>query len=368
MSGSSAVTVDPTFHEFQELAEFEQAARSIWTPAAAAFISGYAGEGRGTRANRVALERWALRSRILRDVSSIDSSTTVLGAAVSTPVLLAPSGLHDLSTPEGELATGIACRAAGSLMVLSSGTSCSVEQVAATGTPLWMQAYWGEDRARLLDLARYAEDAGCLALCVTVDMPVRPVRNRAIREGILGVAHHESRYLPSRATHLADTAWDHDATLTWRDLDWLRARTTLPIVLKGVMAAEDARFAVDYGVAGIIVSNHGGRSIDTARGTADALVEIVEEVAGDSMEVYLDGGIRSGVDVCVALALGARAVLIGRPVTWGLAVGGSEGLGALMQLLRDQIHSVMGMVGARTIAELGHEQLAVASATLEGDR
>lgn len=360
---NTATTSVPRFQDFQELAEFEQVARTAWSPAAEAFISGVAGEGRGELANRTALDRWALRSRVLRDVSSIDTSTTVLGKQVSTPVLLAPSGLHILSTPEAEVATGIACRAAGSLMVLSSGTTRSVGEVAGTGAPLWMQLYWGADRERLLGVVRQAEEAGCLALCLTVDMPVRPVRNRSVREGILGVAHHESAYLPSRASHLGNAPWDHDATLTWRDLAWLRSETSLPIVLKGVMSGEDARLAAENGVAGIIVSNHGGRALDTRRGTADALVEIVDALEGSPLEVYLDGGIRSGTDVCVALALGARAVLIGRPVHWGLATGGSNGLAALMQLMREQLLSVMGMAGVRSVTELKREHLADASPT-----
>jgi 4-hydroxymandelate oxidase len=196
-----------------------------------------------------------------------------------------------------------------------------------------------------------AHDEGFDALVVTVDMPVRPILGERMRVGVSAVSGHRPMYVLPRGSHLADGAWDHDARLTWADLAWLRSQTALPIILKGIMTAEDAALAVAHGVDAIIVSNHGGRALDTARGALDALPEVVEAVAGQ-MDVYVDGGVRRGHDVVVALALGAKAVLIGRPVTWGLVAAGSDGVQAVIDILRRELVSTMGMIGAPTISHI----------------
>ncbi len=339
--------------QFLDLDEFERAAHDVWTPGARAMIQEGAGSNGAIAANRQAWTRWALRPRVLVDVSEIDTATTVLGDAVSLPVLVGPSGLHNLSHPEGETETARGARRADTLMVLSAGTSRSMADVraAADGGPTWFQLYWGADRARTAALTGMAEDAGCTALVLTVDLPVRPILGREMREGVRAIGAEQPLYVLPRDAHLAGGVWDHDARLTWADLAWLRSTTRLPIVLKGIMTAEDAALAVEHGVDAVIVSNHGGRSLDTPRGTLDALPEVVE-AAGSQLEVYLDGGVRHGHDVVVALALGARAVLIGRPVTWGLAAGGAEGLGAVLEILRSQLRGVMGIIGAPRLADI----------------
>jgi 4-hydroxymandelate oxidase len=338
---------------FLDLDEFERAAHDVWTPGARAMIQEGAGSNGAITANREAWTRWALRPRVLVDVSEIDTATTVLGQPVSLPVLVGPSGLHSMSHSEGEVATARGARAADTLMVLSAGTSRSMAEVraAADGGPTWFQLYWGADRQRTASLTGMAEDAGCTALVITVDLPVRPILGHAMRDGVRAIGSEKPLYVLPRDAHLAGGVWDHDARLTWNDLTWLRSTTSLPIVLKGIMTGEDAALAVEHGVDAVIVSNHGGRSLDTPRGTLDALPEVVA-AAGSQLEVYVDGGLRTGHDIVVALALGARATLIGRPVTWGLATGGAEGLGAVLEILRSQLRGVMGIIGAPTLADI----------------
>lgn len=348
------------WREFVDLAQFEAAAEQRWSPAARAFIQEASGTGMSLRANRAALAAWALRSRVLCDVSSISTATTVLGSELSVPVMIAPSALHNLSTPEGEVATARGARAAGTVFVLSASTSRSIAEVRAEGADTWFQFYWSADRGRTAAQVQQAEASGCSALCLTADMPVRPVLSAAMVPGVRGVASERPLYVQPRGAHLDDDAWDHDARLTWADLEWLRGCTDLPLVIKGVMTAEDARLAADNGVDAVIVSNHGGRALDTPRGTVEALPEVVEALSGTGVESYVDGGFRTGSDVAVALSLGARAVLIGRPAVWGLAAGGAGGLAAVIELLGAQLRSVMGMVGARSLDELDGTRVAPA--------
>ncbi len=207
-------------------------------------------------------------------------------------------------------------------MVLSMGSSRTIEDVAATGVRFWFQCYWGEDRARLRDLVQHAAAAGCRAICLTVDMPVRPWLSSEMRTGLTEIGHVVPAYMQPRSVHTDPTrAWEHDARITWRDLDWLRSLTALPLVLKGIMTAEDAVLAADHGVGAVIVSNHGGRALDGVAATADALPPIVAAVGG-RMQLLVDGGLRSGADVAKAIALGADAVLVGRPVLWGFSSRG----------------------------------------------
>ncbi len=352
------IAIDPA--TLIDLNEFESAACDIWTPGARAFIQQGSGRNYAVEANLAAQARWALRSRVLTDVSSIDTSTTVLGEPVSLPILVGPSGLHNLSTPDGEVATAEGAKAAGALMVMSAGSSRSIEEVRAVGGRTWFQMYWGADRERTSQLVRLAESRGCTALCITVDLPVRPVLGREMAAGVLAIGDEKPMYVMPRGSHLTPGVWDHDATLTWADLAWLRKQSALPIILKGIMTGEDARLAVEHGVDAIIVSNHGGRSLDTPRGTMDALPEVIAAV-GNALEVYVDGGFRRGQDVAAALALGARAVLIGRPVVWGLAVGGSAGLVAVLALLRSQLVSTMGMLGTATVADIDRTRVTEAN-------
>jgi len=349
--------------DFRDVAELERIATARWSSGLRSFIQGGAGNGDGVRANRLAHARWSLRARVLVDVSSIDTSTTVLGIPVCLPVMIAPSGLHTLVLPEGEVATAQGARDANTVMVLSSGTGRSIEDVTAVGGNVWFQLYWGSDRTQARRLIDLAGEHGCRALCLTADMPVPPLTGPQLRDGVASIAHARPQYLPPRGEYALTGVWDHDQRLSWRDLAWLRDATDLPIVIKGIMTVEDALIAADSGIDAIIVSNHGGRALDTPVGTMDVLPSIaaaLDQVNADT-EVYVDGGFRHGSEVLTALALGARGVLIGRPALWALAVGGARGVTSLLELIGHELASVMARVGSTSIA--GIDATRVASVT-----
>jgi 4-hydroxymandelate oxidase len=291
-------------------------------------------------------------------------SVSALGCAAAMPALVAPMAFQRLAHADGELATARACRAAGTVMVLSSLSTTPMEDVvaAASPAPVWFQLYVFKDRGATKALVERAAAAGCKALVVTVDAPYlgrreRDVRNRfRLPDGMFvrnlsGFGRDE---LPAHAagSGLAKYFEEQlDLTLAWKDIAWLRGITKLPIALKGVLRADDAKRAADAGVAGVIVSNHGGRQLDGAVAAIDALPEIAAAV-GRGTEVYVDGGVRRGVDVVRALALGARAVLLGRPVLWGLAADGERGAGRVLELLRAEIDLAMALCGCREVAEV----------------
>lgn len=352
------VAADPAAW-LDDLGELEAAAVGRWDAGLRAFICEGAGTGRGIAANLAAHRKWALRSRVLADVSRVDIGTAVLGLPVALPVLVAPSGLHTLVHPDGEVATAAGAKTAGTVMILSSGTGRSLEEVAGAGGDLWFQLYWGSDRDRIRTIVGRAADAGYSALCLTADMPVRPLIGATMRAGIASIADARPHYVMPRGTHLATGAWDHDARLTWKDLDWLRSVTDLPIVIKGIMSGEDAVAAAESGVDAIIVSNHGGRALDNPWGTLDALPEVIAAVSGTGTapEIYVDGGFRHGSEVLVALALGARAVLVGRPVLWGLNLLGAAGVTGVLDTLGRQLAATMAMVGAVSVAGLDRSRI-----------
>lgn len=327
-------------------------------PKIAKMIDGGAGMGDTICANQAAFAAWALRSRVLTGVSEISLETTVLGKTIAAPLMFAPSGLHGLSHPDGELASARAARASGLLMVLSTHSSFPVEEVAAQGAPLWFQLYFNADRGAVRALVERAEGAGCGALCLTADMPMRPWIDADMRAAVAAVAHVKPAHAAPLSVHLeANATWNHDARLTWKDLDWLRSITKMPLIIKGVMTGEDGALAMEHGAAALIVSNHGGRVLDRGRATLEVLPEIVDAVAGRA-EIYLDGGVRRGGDIAIALALGARAVLIGRPVPWGLAAAGEAGVKRVAAILTEELRSVMFMLGARTPAEITRASIA----------
>jgi isopentenyl diphosphate isomerase/L-lactate dehydrogenase-like FMN-dependent dehydrogenase len=338
--------------EFRDLAELEGIATARWTSGLRSFIQGGAGSGGGVRANRSAHARWSLRSRVLVDVSSISISTTVLGVPIGLPVLIAPSGLHTLVLPEGEVATAQGAREANTVMVLSSGTGRTIQDVTAAGGNVWFQLYLGSDRGQARRLIDLAGEGGCQALCLTADMPVPPLLGPEFRDGLAGVAHARPQYLPARGEYAVTGVWDHDQRLSWRDLDWLRDVTDLPIVIKGIMTAEDALMAAESGVDGIVVSNHGGRALDTPVGTMDVLPLVAQALndANANTEIYVDGGFRHGGEVLAALALGARAVLVGRPALWALAVGGAQGVTSMLDTIGNELASTMARTGSTTVA------------------
>jgi 4-hydroxymandelate oxidase len=329
------------------------------------YIAGAADDEITNKRNRQDFERISLRPRYFVDVSHVDTSTTVLGEPISMPVLIAPAAGHKLCCPDGELATARATAKAGTAMILSTLSTVSMEEVSAeTAGPKWFQLYVYKDREITRQLVQRAEASGYKALCLTVDVPVIGNRERDLRNafafpkryplanfigmelenmpiGVVNEASGLGTYISSK--------WD--PSLTWADFDWFRSITNLPIVIKGILTGEDAKLAAEHGAAGIIVSNHGGRQLDTVPTGISVLPEVVEAVDG-KCEVLVDGGVRRGTDVLKALALGARAVLIGRPYMWGLAIAGEEGVSAVLETLRREISSTMALSGRPTVASI----------------
>ncbi len=331
------------------LFDYEALAKDRMHPALWDFVVAGAGDEITVAENRRAFERLTIRPRMLVDVSRIDITTTVLGAPVAAPIMIAPCGPQGAICPEGDCATADAAGRAGVAMVAGSGSTRTIEQIAASATgPLWLQLYLYPERERTLALVRRAEAAGCRAIALTVDSPRFGRKERSLRT--------EDDFDWPESGNLAGLPpptlpWARGAPATWADVDWLRSITPLPILLKGILTAEDAAIAAQRGVEGIVVSNHGGRQLDSVVAGIDALPEVVA-AAGDRCEIYMDGGVRRGTDVLKALALGARGVMIGRPVLWGLAVGGAAGLGEVLALLKTELSYAMALSGRPTIADI----------------
>ncbi len=336
--------------------EFEARARERLSKSESDFISGGATDEITLSRTRAVFDSIMLRPRMLVDLSELDTSTTVLGQHINFPVMLDPAGSHGRAHPDGELATARAAGAMGTVMVLSSGSSYVLEDIAKAATgPIWWQQYLFEDRGLTIEMAERAKDAGYTAVCLTLDSTIRAKRERNIRnrytsESSPNYAHLE---LQSQTWDLSTDAPGGDNSLidrkaVWSDVEWLASNIPLPVVVKGVMTGEDGRLAAENGSKGIIVSNHGARQLDTTFASVEVLPEVVAAVEGRA-EVYLDGGIRRGTDVLKALALGARAVLIGRPIFWGLAVDGEAGLESVLEFLRDELYIAMGQSGRPNI-------------------
>ena len=352
---TAGATAAPVIRELTDLAALGEWASAVWPEPVRTMVQEGAGSNATVAANERAWRDWSLRARVLVDVSRIEPRTTVLGGSIPAPVLVAPSGLHTMVHPRGEVETAEGVAAAGGIMVLSSGTGTPIEAVRAVGVRTWFQFYWRRDRRQLRQILRRAVDLGCEALCLTADMPVRPLLGERMRAAVRDLPGGRPLYVMPRDAHVRGGEWDHDPALTWADLAWVREMTDVPLVVKGITTAEDALAAADAGVNAIIVSNHGGRALDHSLPTVASLIEIAGALAGraDVPELLVDGGIRHGRDVLVALALGARAVLIGRPVLWGLAAAGAAGVRDVLELLRSQLVACMGMTGVRSPAEAG---------------
>ena len=353
-------------HEPVNVFDYEAIARETLSREAYDYYASGAQDEVSLRENRAAWDRLSLAYRVLVDVSRRELATSVLGQPVAMPVLLAPTAFHRLATPEGEIATARAAGAAGTVMILSTLSNTPVEEVvAAASGPVWFQLYVYRDRKATEGLVRRVEAAGCRALVLTVDAPLlgrreRDVRNRFRLPPGLSVANMLPVGYGEVGPALADSglaayfASFLDPALTWKDVAWLRSITELPVLVKGIVRPDDALRAADAGAAGIVVSNHGGRQLDTSPATADVLPEVADALAahGHPTEVLVDGGVRRGTDVLKALALGARAVLVGRPILWGLAAAGEAGATSVLRLLRDELDLAMALAGTPTVADV----------------
>ncbi|HUQ05092.1 MAG TPA: alpha-hydroxy acid oxidase [Kofleriaceae bacterium] len=324
------------------------------------------------RRNVEAFRQLTLHYRVLVDVSTRDLTTTVLGQRVSMPVLVAPTAFHKLAHPDGEVATVRGAGEAGTAMILSTLSNSRIEDVvAAASGPVWFQLYVYRDRARTEALVRRVEAAGAQALVLTVDAPLlgrrdRDVRNRFTLPDGLGLANVDGDVIAARAGEVAESGLAAyfasllDPALSWRDVAWLRERTRLPIVVKGVVRPDDARRAAETGAAAVVVSNHGGRQLDTSPATIEVLPRIADALAatpGAGIELYVDGGVRRGTDVVKALASGARAVLLGRPILWGLAADGSAGVAGALGIVRRELDLAMALCGCPDLASVTRDLL-----------
>lgn len=344
------------------LTEYEALARERLSPMVYDYYAGGANDEVTLTENLRSWQRMRLRPRALVDVSRIDPTTTVLGHPVAMPVLTAPCSFNMLAHPEGECAVARAASAASIFQIVSMTATKSIEEIAAAVQgPRWFQLMCFRDREITRDLVRRAEKANCAALCLTIDQPLQGRRERDIRNRFHlppGVTMENLKpYAADKLSAADGSAMAKfvtdlcDATYTWKGVSWLRSVTRLPVLVKGVLTAEDAGLALEHGAAGIIVSNHGGRQLDGTPSTCEALPTVVDAVAGRA-EVLVDGGIRRGTDVLKALALGARAAIVGRSYLWGLAVNGEAGVSQVLDLLRQEIILAMGLVGRPAIGEI----------------
>jgi isopentenyl diphosphate isomerase/L-lactate dehydrogenase-like FMN-dependent dehydrogenase len=342
---------------FLSVADYERLAEERLDPRPWAYLTGGSGDEWTLRQNRAAFERWTFRPRVLCNVSEISTATTVLGAQIGLPVVVAPVAYQQLYHPDAECATARGAVAAGTGVAVSTFCTRSHAEIAAAAPGLmqWCQLYVFRDRGVTREHLAEAAAAGCSAILLTVDTPRLAQRERDLR---VGFEIPSDLPLPYARAAIGDTAQNPadqfallDDSVAWRDLEWIANEARLPVVLKGVVTAEDAEMAVDHGAAAVVVSNHGGRQLDGAPATLDALPEVVDAIAG-RVEVYLDGGIRRGTDVAKALALGARAVLAGRGPMFGLAAAGEDGVRHVLELLRDELTLTLCLLGCNSPDEL----------------
>jgi 4-hydroxymandelate oxidase len=340
-------------------AALEERARAVLPAGAYDFFAAGAGCECTVAANVSAWADIELRPRILRDVGAVDVSVDVLGARLAAPIMVAPTATHRLAHPDGELATARAVADAGSLFAISTRASATLADIAAAapGAHRWFQVYVMRDRGWTADLVARARETGCSALVLTADTPVVGSK---LRPALAQLEFPDGMWMVNRPVREGDggDGGDQDPSIGFDVIPWLRdVSGGLPVVVKGVLRGDDAHACIEAGAAAVVVSNHGGRQLDGALATARALPEVVEAVAGRG-EVYVDGGIRRGVDVLRALALGARAVMIGRPVLWGLACGGAAGVGAVLGSLEEQLREAAALAGAATVAEITSDLVA----------
>jgi 4-hydroxymandelate oxidase len=354
-----------------DVMQFEPLARPRLSQMAYDYVRSGGADEISMRENRAGFGRLKLSPSVLVDVSKIDTRVNLFGGEFESPILLAPVAYHRLYHPDGEIGTARGASAAGAGFVISTFTTTSTDEIARnTQRPIWFQLYVQRDREFTKDMVQRAVASGCKAVCLTVDTPVLGNRYGQLSFGLpkeLECVHMRGLTLGGEiAGHKTQRASIYDMlfdpSFNWNDLEWLRSVAGVPVILKGVLSAEDGKRAVERGADGVIVSNHGGRNLDTVPATIDALPRVVEAVAG-RIPVMLDSGIRRGTDVLTALALGAKAVFIGRPYIYGLAAGGAKGVERVITILRDELERAMALTGRRSIAEidptvLWHEQSA----------
>jgi len=343
--------------------DYEAAAQEILPKVAFDYYSSGANDEITLRENHDAYDRIKLNPRVLVDISKRDLTTTVLGQKISMPIMVAPTAFHRMASPEGEVATAKAAGSVDTLMILSTLSTASIEEVMAVASgPAWFQLYFYKDREATMSLVQRAEAAGCTAIALTVDAQIwgrreRDIKNRFRLPKGLSIKNLTMAGKEDFPKEVADSglaayvSWQFDPALSWKDVEWLCSKTKLPVLLKGVLHPEDARQSIDYGAAGVIVSNHGARQLDTVPATIEALPGIAEAVDGRT-EVFVDGGIRRGTDILKAVALGAKAVGVGRPIIWGLAVDGEQGAKRVLDILRREFELAMRLCGCTSVEEI----------------
>ena len=342
------------------LKDYEVAARGRISQMAWEYISGGAGDERSLRWNEEAFDQIRLQPRSLVDVSKLDTSVKLFGAELPHPIILAPAAYHKLVHPEGEVATARGADRAKAVLVVSTLATSSIEEIAAvTRQPLWFQLYVQPDRGFTRELVKRAESAGCKALVITVDTPVVGLRFRELRVGfalpagmdrphLKGLKNIGTSHLPPENSIYSAIV---DPKLTWKDIEWIRSFARVPIILKGILNPDDAERAVQAGVSGVIVSNHGARNLDTVPATIEVLPRVTSRIAG-RIPVLMDSGIRRGTDVLKAIGHGASAVLIGRPYLYGLGSAGSAGVTRVIELLRKEFEISMALTGHTSIGQI----------------
>ena len=330
--------------EIVNLFDFEKIAERKMSKMAYEYVASGAADEVTLRWNRQSLDGIKLNPRVLNDVSKIDTTTTLFGQELAYPILIAPTAYHKIMHPEGELATARGAGMANTTYVVSSFTTTPMEEIKKVATgPLWFQLYVRDDREFTKNLVQKMESLGCKTLCVTVDTPVGGARNRQQR---VNFRLPEGIYAPYRTDqHMMKKP------LTWKEMEWLISFAKIPVLLKGILNPEDAEKAIKIGASGIIVSNHGGRNLDTVPATIEVLPSIVSKI-DKKIPILLDGGIRRGTDVLKAIALGASAVLVGKPVCFALAAGGAEGVAKAMDILHDELEMAMALTGRRNVAAI----------------
>ncbi len=331
--------------EIVNLFDFEQMAASKMTRMAYEYVASGAADEVSLRWNREAFDNLKLNTSVLNDISKLDTTVSLFGQELAHPIMIAPTAFHKIMHPDAEIATARGAGMTSATYVVSSFTTTPLEEITKVATsPLWFQLYVRDDRSYTKDLIQKAESLGYQALCVTVDTPTPGIRNRQARAGFAlpddVIAHYSLGEIGAPKN-----------PITWKDIEWLQSFTKIPVLLKGIMNAEDAGKAVQAGVSGIIVSNHGARNLDTVPATIEVLPRIADKV-NRQIPILFDGGVRRGTDVLKALALGAKAVLLGKPICYGLACGGAEGVAKVLQILKDELALAMILTGRPTVSQI----------------